>query len=202
MPDSPSIASSLLNGAQSRDPASWEKLVQLFGPIIIKWTRRAGLAEQDAADVTQDVLRSAYSRIDSFRREKPGDSFRGWLWTITRRKVIDQGRRRAQQAVATGGTTALQVLAELPETCDDEAARLDTLGIVRRALLLLETNFEPRTWQAFWKLVVDGIRADQVAAELGMTTGAVYVAKSRCIARLRTDLADLVDLDSIMEAGR
>ena len=58
---------------------------------------------------------------------------------------------------------------------------------------LLQAEFEPRTWQAFWKIVVEEKAPADVAAELGMSKGAVYVAKSRVLKRLREEFAGLLE---------
>src|SRR4051812_12629786 len=87
-----SLASSLLLRLKSRDPDSWSKLTILYGPVVYDWCRRAGLQDQDAADVGQDVFQAVSSGLNDFRRERSGDTFRGWLWMITRNKLRDHWR--------------------------------------------------------------------------------------------------------------
>src|SRR5262249_13631026 len=134
--------------------------------------------------------------IGGFRREGPDHSFRGWLWTITRNKIRDQQRRCAEEAQARGGSTAQQQLAELPaptdESGDEAPGQPGTAGLYRRALDLIRSEFEERTWQAFWLGAVEGHPTAEVAAELGMSPGAVYIAKSRVLRRLREEFADLM----------
>ena len=65
--------------------------------------------------------------------------------------------------------------------------------LVARALQLMQADFQPATWRACWELVVHGRPAREVAAELGLTPNAVYLAKARVLARLRQELAGLWD---------
>src|SRR5262245_64357028 len=102
---SPSLGASLLERLRAGQPGAWERLARLYGETVYGWCRRAGVPEADAADVSQEVFAAVARHIDDFRRERPGDSFRGWLWTITRNKVRDHFRRRAEQARAAGETT-------------------------------------------------------------------------------------------------
>ena len=65
--------------------------------------------------------------------------------------------------------------------------------LTNRALRLMQADFQPATWQAFWEQVVVGRPAADVAAELGLTPGAVYAARFRVLDRLRRELAGMLD---------
>src|SRR5262245_4007027 len=84
-----STASTLLRKVRGQTPGAWERLFDLYSPLVYHWARQAGLQEADAADVVQEVFRSVVLHLPGFRRERPGDSFRGWLWTITQNKLHD-----------------------------------------------------------------------------------------------------------------
>ena len=105
----PSVGSTLLERLRAGQTDAWERLARLYGPTVYVWCRRAGVPEADAADVSQEVLAAVARHLADFRRERPGDSFRGWLWTITRNKVRDHWRRHVDQVQASGGTTAQEV---------------------------------------------------------------------------------------------
>src|SRR5262249_11480033 len=160
------------------------------------WCRRAGVPEADAADVSQDVFAVVARHLADFRRERPGDSFRGWLWTITRNKVRDHWRRHADRIKAAGGTTAQEVMTQVAEDgpSDSEAGAEEEAGeLYRRALDLIRSEFEERTWKAFLMVTVDGRLPADAAAALGTTPGAVYIAKSRVLKRLREEFGDLIE---------
>jgi RNA polymerase sigma-70 factor, ECF subfamily len=181
---------SLLARARDHDPGAWERMVALYAPLVLHWCRRWGLPTTDAADVFQDVFQSVAAHLGGFRRDRDGDTFRGWLRAITRNKVNDYFRRREREPGAVGGSEARVLLAQLPEPipADEDAAEN---AVLHRALDLVRGEFEPRTWQAFWRTAVEDLPAGDVAAELGMSAGAVRVAKSRVLHRLRAELGDL-----------
>ena len=190
-----STSRSLLADAKLAVPAAWERLVRLYAPLVSSWCRRWGVVEQDVVDLLQDVFLSVASNLDRFRKERPVDTFRGWLYTITRNKVRDHLRRRGAEPSAAGGSEALlrlqQILdphesTEPPPMTDDGI--LDEL--LRKALESIRGEFHDRTWQAFWGVVVEGRLASDVAADLEMTPGSVRVSKSRVLLRLRRELGD------------
>ncbi len=188
---------SLLARIQAADPAAWDRLVALYGPLVLHWCRRWDLQEQDAADVFQEVFRSVAEHVADFRRDRPGDTFRGWLRTITRNKVHDHFRRLGREPGGAGGTDAQRRFANLPapEPPEDDGPDADAAerGLLHRALELIRSEFEERTWQAFWRIAVAGKAPRDVAVELGMSPGAVRVAKSRVLHRLRAELGDLTE---------
>lgn len=187
----------LLGRLRSNDPLAWERLSELYGPLVYGWIRRAGLQPEDSADVTQTVFQSVFVGFARFRKDRPTDRFRDWLWTITRNRTIDHVRKMRSAAIGMGGSDVhaqWQQLPEdlLPEAPDAATEASETTLLVRRALDLVRSEFEPRTWQACWKTTVEGIPVSDVAAELEMSTGAVYVAKSRVLKRIRQELESLV----------
>jgi RNA polymerase sigma-70 factor (ECF subfamily) len=184
-------SSSLLDRVRADEAGAWDRLVTLYAPLLYHWCRRWRLQEEDLADVFQEVFKTLVVHFSSFRREREGDTFRGWLYTVTRNKVNDHFRRRRE---AGGGTEAGRRMAELPapepagtkDPAEDEALR----GLFLRGLELVRPEFEDRTWQAFWRTAVDGRAPRDVAAELSMSSGAVRVAKCRVLQRLREELGD------------
>lgn len=198
-PDTPSAASpsvqtslSLLMCVKGRDEMAWRRLAHLYSPMVYRSARKAGLQPEDAQDVVQNVFLSVASDIDRFQRNRAGDSFRGWLWTICRHKVLDHFREKERQALAAGGTTAqyrLQQLA-LPEPTSDDESR-DLCRLRHRAVAMLSGQFEKHVWEAFLRTVVHGDRPADVARDLGVSVATVYRAKDRVLARLRTELDGL-----------
>ena len=187
---------SMLQGLRDQDPEQWDRFVQLYGPLVYEWCRRRGIGEHDAADIVQEVFRAVSNRIATFRKERPHDTFGGWLRKITHFKVADHFRRQAKRVVARGGSTAnlrLKTIAfDVSETADETELALDKHSLYMRALELLESSFEPRTWQAFWSVAVEDQPAQSVAETLKMTPGAVHNAKYKVLKRLRTEFEDLL----------
>jgi RNA polymerase sigma-70 factor (ECF subfamily) len=185
---------SLLDGARARDPAAWERMVALYAPLVLSWCRGWGLQDEDAADVFQEVFQAVAAHLNSFRRERSGDTFRGWIRTIARNKVNDFFRRRLREPEGVGGSEGRAILMQVPEPLPSENQTKEEAenALLHRALELIRGEFETRTWEAFWQTTVEGRTAIDVAADLSMTAGAVRVAKSRVLHRLRTDLGELL----------
>ena len=184
----------LLERVRAQEPDAWRSLVELYGPLVFDWCRRKGLQPEDAADVTQEVFQAVAANIATFRKDRPGDSFRKWLWTITQNKLNDFLRSRGAQPEATGGSEAQARLLAVPEQSSpsDPSARsaADLAPLLARALDSVRAEFEPTTWQAFWQTTVDGRLPADVAADLGVSVNAVYKAKSRVLRRLRELLGE------------
>jgi RNA polymerase sigma-70 factor (ECF subfamily) len=180
----------LLSRVRQADQAAWTRLVDLYGPLVFDWCLRAGLKSSDAADVGQEVFTRVWRSVKEFRRERPGDSFRAWLRVITRRQLLDFWRREKRRPHVLDAAA----VSAWPDDFQDEedAAQLaqDRLFLHQRAVALLRTDFEPITVEAFWRVVVEGELPRDVASRLGMSLNAVYIAKSRVLARLRVELAD------------
>jgi RNA polymerase sigma-70 factor (ECF subfamily) len=188
---------SLLERVKCNDSEAWDQLVSLYAPLVYQWCRGWGLREQDATDIFQEVFQAVAVHVGSFRKEREGDTFRGWLRTITRNKVHDYFRRQSREPEGVGGSEALAQLAQLPAPRPrEDSSLLEEHGerdLVARALELIRCEFAERSWQAFYRTAIDGRSAPEVAAELSMSAGAVRVAKSRVLQRLREELGDLIE---------
>jgi RNA polymerase sigma-70 factor (ECF subfamily) len=189
-----STASSLLRRAQQADADAWRKLTDLYGPLVYHWCRRMGLDEHAAADVLQEVFTSVIGAIGRFDSRRIEGSFRGWLWRITCNKVRDVHRRRRAEQDAEGGTLAQRRLAELADPFTDHSHdpsdRVEIGSLVHRALNLIRAEFEPRTWEAFWRAAVEQQSTTDVAADLGLSAASVRQAKSRVLRRLRVAMGE------------
>jgi len=183
---------SLLERVHLGDAEAWRRLVKLYGPMVYRWGRGAGLRTQEAEDLVQEVFFSVSQHIATFRHDRPGDSFRAWLATIARTRVCDYIRRGGNMGVAVGGTTAQERLLQVAEESISDIGPAGGRGqSVARGVGDGPAGFEDRTWRAFWRVVVDGQPAVAVADELGMTAAAVYKAKSRVLSRVRQELRGL-----------
>jgi RNA polymerase sigma-70 factor (ECF subfamily) len=189
-----STSRSLLARVHGNDAAAWERLLSLYTPLVWHWCRKMDLPSQDMADVFQEVFQSVAVHIRDFHHDRPGDTFRGWLRTITRNKVHDHFRVHKKEPQAAGGSEANAWWSRLADGgarsgTDEEHERYDNL--FRRALELIQAEFKEQTWRAFWRVVVDGQAPQIVAEELKISPGSVRVAKCRVLHRLGLELGDL-----------
>jgi RNA polymerase sigma-70 factor (ECF subfamily) len=186
----------MLGRLRTRDPEAWDRLVTLFGPVLYRWCRQAGLQPSDAADSVQEVFRSVAENLEAFHRSSPGETFRGWLWTITRNKVRDHFRRQASFPQACGGTDAGERIEQLPEgdlsDSEEQSLQEPYRLVAQRALELVRSDFDEKTWQVFWRMTVEGHSSAEIAHDLGMTSNAVRQAKYRVLRRLREELDGLL----------
>ncbi len=182
-------SSSLLLQAKASNQAAWDRLVSLYSPLIYRWCRRAGLQPADAADVGQEVFRAVARKLNDFRRTGPGDTFRGWLRTITQNKIRDHARIRLVPLMQDKWLDAQRTpeRESAGEVEQQEEVR-DSHVLLWRAVELIRSEFEPVTWRAFWLVSVEARLPRDVAADLCVSVNAVYLAKSRVLRRLREEL--------------
>src|SRR5688572_13300091 len=168
------------------DAASWRTFVDVYAPAVFAFARRHGLQPADAADLTQDVCRNVSTALRDARYDPDRGRFRGWLFAVVRNQL--KMFRRTQSRHPRG--------AELPpdvaDGTDDEAWDLEC----RRRLFAwacdrVRPTVAPATWQAFWRTAVDGRSGEAVAAETGLSPAAVYLARSRVLAKLRQAVAEV-----------
>src|SRR5438270_684575 len=178
-----------------QDSAAWGRLLDLYGPLIRGWAERLGVRGADADDLVQEVLAVVVRRFPEFvHPERPG-AFRGWLRAIAVNCARDFWRAKRFTPAAPGGTDFggyLRQLEDPDHPLSREWDREHDVYLTRRLLDRLKAEFEPRTWDLFRRFVLDGQPADAVAAECGTTPNAVYIAKSRVLARLREEAAGLI----------
>jgi RNA polymerase sigma-70 factor (ECF subfamily) len=187
-----STSSGLLARVQAKDQDAWRKLVRLYGPLVDYWIRQSQLQAADAEDVFQEVFRAVAANVGTFRHDRASGTFRGWLRTITRRKLTDYFRRLEKGVQTTGGADAQHALADLPfPGNDDPGESQEVETIQRRVLELVRAEFEERTWQAFWRTTVEGQNTRDAGTELGMSPEAVRMARSRVLRRLREEMEGL-----------
>ena len=193
-----SQTSASLLGRLQADPQSpaWGRLVEIYEPLVRGWLRRHDVLTQDADDLVQEVMAVVVRRLPEFEHNRRPGAFRTWLRSIAVNCLRDQWRSRRRRPTATGDSDFQELLAQL----EDPASGMSQLWdqehdrhVTHRLLELLKGEFEGRTWQAFSRVALDGLAPAAVAQELGMTVNAVFIAKSRVLARLRQEAEGLVD---------
>jgi RNA polymerase sigma-70 factor (ECF subfamily) len=188
MADIPATRATLL--LRLRDPhdeAAWQEFVELYAPLIYSYARKHGLQDADALDLCQEVLAAVAGAVGDLDYDPGRGSFRSWLLTIVWRRLSNW--RRAQRARPQGsGDGATHRLLEQCPTPGEEESEWQA-GWDRRvfawACAQVRRDVTEVTWRAFWRTAVDGRPGKEVAAELGLSTAAVYLARSRVVARLK-----------------
>jgi RNA polymerase sigma-70 factor, ECF subfamily len=194
-PDPGSTSSTLLGRLLQGDGEAWDRMVKLYYPLVYGWCRpRVGRAE-DTKDVVQEVFAAVAKGLPGFRRDRQGDSFRGWMRGIARHKVQEFWRRHTPQDEPAGGTDAARRRAAIPDlgSDDQDDPPGDKARLVQKALEQIRHEFGDQVWQAFWRAAGLGHVPADIAADLGITRNAVFKAKARVLARLREQLGDLLE---------
>lgn len=182
----PTRPSLLLRLRDPRDGEAWAQFVRLYAPVVYGYAVKNGFQDADAVDLTQDVLVAIGGAIARLDYDRTRGSFRGWLFTLVRNRMND-ARRAAARRPQGSGDTAVQVFLEqhAAGAADPEWDREYERQLFRWAAEQVRPRVKPTTWDAFWLTAVDGVPVPDVAARLGLTVAAVYLARSRVTARLR-----------------
>lgn len=190
-------SASLLDILRDRpDGAHWARLVELYSPLIRHWLRQHTLPTADADDLVQEVLTVVVRRIPEFHRQPRTGAFRAWLRTITANCLRDFWRSQRIRPRVAGADDFQEVLEQLADSASGLSRQWDAEHdrfVTQKLLEKLEGEFQAPTWRAFRGVAIDGRSPDEVAKELGMTVNAVFIAKSRVLARLRHEARGFVD---------
>jgi RNA polymerase sigma-70 factor (ECF subfamily) len=189
---------SLLERARAGADRAWDRLVALYQPLVYHWLRRQALSHHEAEELTQEVLLVVHKELGAFAHPGAPGAFRGWLRVVTAHRAKAFWKAGRLRPAAAGGSdfhAAVEQLEDPNSGLSRVWDREHDEHVLRSLLELMDGEFEPRTLRAFRRQVLDGAAAEEVAAELGMSVGAAYVAKSRVLARLRKEAAGLIELE-------
>ncbi len=191
MADVPSTRLSLLARLRDvQDHEAWSDFVRLYAPAVYRYARRNGLQDADAADVTQEVLRSVAGGIERLDFDPRRGQFRSWLFTLAHHRLYDWLGQKKRHTQGSGDTGVQQLLDEQPDRADEERWQEDLeKEMFRCAAAKIRHAFSEATWQAFWCTAVEGRSGRDVAGSLGLSVAAVYLARSRVMVRLKEQIA-------------
>jgi RNA polymerase sigma-70 factor (ECF subfamily) len=192
---------SLLERLRARqDQADWDRFAELFGPILLDWLQqRLHLPPEDARDVCQEILLALIRALPKGLFDPTQGPFRAWLWRVAQNKAREFKRKQGRAPRLLGGEEAQRRLQEVPSAESAMTRQMEEeyrSHVVSRALLHIEPEFKPLTWQAFLETTREGRDPAEVAGRLGLTVNAVKIAKSRVLSRLRQEVMGLVDFDN------
>lgn len=181
---------------QSGDSDAWNRLVELYAPLMRGWLRAYEVNGADADDLVQEALTVVAQELPKFNHNERVGAFRSWLRKILVHRLQNHWRARKQHPPARGGSSLLEQLNQL----EDETSQLSRVWnqqhdreVIARLLELARPRFEPKTWEAFRRQMFDGQKPADVAADLGLGIGSVYMARNRVLAALRSEANGLVD---------
>jgi RNA polymerase sigma factor (sigma-70 family) len=188
--------------ASPADQAAWEEFVNHYGKRVYRWCRRWGLQDSDAQDVTQDVLVALARQMNTFVYDEAG-SFRAWLKTVAHRSWIKFLEHRRRAGLASGNASVGDFLesisvgqdwVQLVEGDSDWALLDQAIARVRRRI-------QPRTWEAFRLLALEDLSGAAVAGQLGMTIGAVFMARSNVQKLIKEEVGRMQAIEAVTSRG-
>lgn len=190
-------SASLLGRLRDRsDVGAWNRFIHIYTPLVQGWLCRLAAPPSEIDDLVQEVMTVVVRELPDFRYDPARGSFRGWLRTITANRLREVWRARRSRPTASGDGEFLNMVEQL----EDPASSLSQLWdhehdrhVAHQLLATIEPDFEPKTYQAFQRVVMGGEKAAAVAAKLGLSVNAVLIAKSRVLARLRQEVQGLTD---------
>ncbi len=195
MTDWPATRQSLLVRLKDpRDEQAWAEFVAIYTPLVDRLARAKGLQPADAADLAQEVFRAVAGAIDRYDPDPALGSLRGWLFRIARNLMINLLAARRARPQATGDSDVWEMLERVPAPDAADTTFFD--AEYRRRIFLwavdqVRSDFRPSTWKAFWLTAVEGQTPKTAAKAAGISVGAVYIAKSRVMARLKAVIDDV-----------
>ena len=178
------------------DADDWRRLHEIYVPMVARWLARVpDVSESDAPDLAQEVLLVLFKAIPRFERQREG-SFRKFVKLTVLNRLRTYWKAGRKLPAARGGDATIDFLAQLEDPnsgLSREWDREHNEVVFTRLMAIVKSDFDPRTWDAFQRFVIDKAPAKVVADELGMSVNAVLLAKSRILKRLRAEAAGLID---------
>ena len=176
------------------DQAAWTEFVDLYEPLVLRLARAKGLQDADARDLCQEVFQAVAGAIDRWDPDPARGKFRSWLFRIARNLLVNFLADQRRSVRGSGRTSVHEMLEARPAE-DPQAGAAFAAEFRRQAFRWaagrVRNEFSESTWHAFWKTGVEHRPIATVAAELGLSVGAVYIARSRVISRLRACVEEL-----------
>jgi RNA polymerase sigma-70 factor (ECF subfamily) len=197
MDDTPATRPSLLVRLRDlQDQQSWEEFYAIYQPLVFRMARSQGFQDADASELTQEVFLSVASAIDRWDPNPERGSFRGWLFRIARNLMINWLAQRRRHPTGTGNSDVRQLLAEQPDPHNEtEDSAVFDKELKRQQFIWaaeqIRKEFRETTWQAFWLTSIENQSVPEAAEKLEISAGAVYIARSRVMARLRQKIETL-----------
>jgi len=174
-----------------RNELAWTEFVSAYELFLRQLVRRQGVAEQDLPDVTQQLLAAIARSIEGWRDDGNPASFRRWLHRVGRNVVIKFMTRERRQVGGRGGTDFVELLHQLPEKASEDQIRAYEHELIVWAADQVRGEFHATSWKAFWETLIAGRSVGEVAQELGVTPGSIYMSRSRIMARIRIKIREV-----------
>lgn len=182
-------ASLIVRLRDQEDRDAWDEVLAIYGPLVFRMAMRQGLQRADAEDVVQQVFTAIFQSVEKWLEQSKRGRFRNWLIGIGRNVALNMLNRKPRGGIGVGGTEGHDMLDRLKTEKDELASEFDIeyqREVYRWAAQRIQSDVDPKTWEAFRLTHVDEVSISDVAKLLGVGVGQVYVARSRVMKRLQS----------------
>lgn len=182
----------ILRLPDKRDVEAWDEFVSLYEPLVYRLARVKGFQDADAREIVQEVLVTVSKAVERFEPDAERGRFRDWLFRIARNLMIKFLTRRKFRPLGSGDSGMAELLNQHADPASEESSQFDLeyrREVFHFAAEQVKEQVKDSTWQAFWMTSIEGHTSEEAARALGLTVGAVHIAKSRVRNRLRDIIA-------------
>lgn len=176
-----------------QNEVAWRDFVCVYEAFLIQLARRQGVPERHVPDVTQQILLTIAKSIDGWKDDGNSASFRRWMSTVARNVVIRFMARERKQAGGIGGSDLMAQLQNVEDKPNEQHEREYQHELIVWAAEHVRHEFLESSWRAFWATVIEERPVDEVASELNVTPGSIYMSRSRIMARIRKKVGEVND---------
>lgn len=187
----PSTRGSVLDGlGQENSELAWERFNYLYRPILLLWAKQTAVDRDEAEDILAHIYAHLLPRLRRFTY-CPELNFRGWLRQTVHSAVMDFRRQKARQLGLAVDSKMLEgIVSEADENLLEEEFERAFSAMMRQAQEIADRvrkRVQPENWQLFYQTYVLGKETGELAEELGIDRGKIYVARCRILGMLRAE---------------
>lgn len=177
----------------SPNEPAWREFVEAYEPFLRNLVERSGVPRGDVQDVTQQVLLGISRSVEQWRNDGNPASFRRWLHRVARNVALKALTSERRQVRGQGGTAFLERLEQAPDEASEAQAAVYEAELIVWAAGQVREEFREASWKAFWATQVLGKPVSDVAKELGLSAGSIYMSRSRIMARIRAKVSEVLE---------
>ena len=184
-----------------KDDGTWREFYDLYYNYVYRYARGTGLNHHESEDVTHEVFQRVATNIKKFEPQPQAGSFRRWLGTQARWRVMDKFREKGKLPIAdrkqkaSDSENRTDTLERIPSE-HDEDLRLETewqKQLMESALQRIAQRVNPKHYQVFVMHHLDGWSLKQIASDLKISRASAYVINHRLKAMLEKEVQGLVE---------
>lgn len=177
-----------------QNESAWRDFVCTYEAFLNRLVSRHGVPQRHIPDVTQQILMVIAKSVDGWQDDGNPASFRRWLGSVSRNVVLRFMTRERKQAGGVGGSDVLTALGAVESPPDQEQIQRYRYELILWAAEQVRHDFLDSSWRAFWFTVIEQRSVEEVARELGVSPGSIYMSRSRIMSRIREKVAEVDEL--------